>query len=391
MVADELAQALVDEHVHTGARVLDPFCGSGRLLAAAENASLRVGFDVNPLAWLLARAKLANASSGIVANVLGDLSRGRAYKDDTGIELPSDRKVEWFASDTWRELERIVAWINFLRLPDAERLVVTAALSATVREVSYARQMGWKLHRLDRASRERFRPCPWEKFGRRLRYCERELRRTRMTLGPTRVELADLRSFALGPSAQNWSTNFDVVLTSPPYGDSRTTVQYGAASALCLSVVAAVHGFEGLAASGGAIDASCLGGRSTARMPVEGLTRYWAGSRDDRECRLVERFLADYGESCDAAAARLSSGGKAIFVVGRRTIGGHTLFLDQFTADRLGKSGMRLVSCAERPLNRKRLPRRINRFGRSADAGERARGVIPTMENEIILVCIKNE
>src|SRR3546814_20394921 len=34
---------------------------------------------------------------------------------------------------------------------------------------------------------------------------------------------------------------FDVVLTSPPYGDSRTTVQYGSASAICLDVVSRIQ------------------------------------------------------------------------------------------------------------------------------------------------------
>lgn len=389
MVADELARTLAEEHVAPGARVLDPFCGSGRLLAAAETASLRVGFDVNPLAWLLTRAKLAPAEGTTVADILGDLARGRASNDGDRIGASDARKVDWFRPDTWRELERIVAWINAMRLAEAELLVVAAALSATVREVSYARQRGWKLHRLDPTARERFSACPWDRLERRLRYCIGELRGGRTPLGSTRIELADVRTLAVSGDGMEASCHFDVVLTSPPYGDSRTTVQYGAASALCLSVVRAIEGFEDLGMSGGAIDANCLGGRPRPPMPVEDLSRYWPGSRLSKEGRLVERFLADYGESCDVAAASLVPGGKAVFVVGCRSVGGQRLSLDRFTTDRLEAGGMRLVGCAKRPLSRKRVPCTINRFGRSADAGDRARGVTATMANEIILVLRK--
>lgn len=389
MVADELARALAEQHVAPGARVLDPFCGSGRLLVAAETASLRVGFDVNPLAWLLTRAKLASADGTIVEDILKDMASGRASVDGDRIGTGEERKVDWFAPDTWRELERVVAWINAMHLAEPERLVVAAALSATVREVSYARQRGWKLHRLDSTARESFSACPWDRLERRLRYCLGELRSSRPPFGSTRIELADVRTLA--GSADGWEATcrFDVVLTSPPYGDSRTTVQYGAASALCLSVVRGIEGFEDLGISGGAIDADCLGGRSRPPMPVEDLSPYWSGSRLGKEGRLVERFLADYGESCDVAAASLAPGGKAVFIVGCRSIGGERLRLDRFTTDRLEAGGMHLVSCAERPLSRKRVPCTINRFGRSTDAGERARGVTATMANEIILVARK--
>jgi hypothetical protein len=50
-------------------------------------------------------------------------------------------------------------------------------------------------------------------------------------------------------------------MTSPPYGDSRTTVQYGAASALCLSVVSRLCGLEQLGMLGREID-------GVERMPV---------------------------------------------------------------------------------------------------------------------------
>jgi len=57
MVGDELAFSLVRQYVPPQATILDPFCGSGKFLAAAEDAAIRVGIDANPLAWLLTKAK----------------------------------------------------------------------------------------------------------------------------------------------------------------------------------------------------------------------------------------------------------------------------------------------------------------------------------------------
>lgn len=392
MVADELALDLVHRYVPDGATVLDPFCGSGRLLAAAESATVRVGADTNPLAWLLTMAKLSNPDHRIIGNIVQDMALAK-HTVPTGMPLMTpERQVEWFTPEIRHELGRVVAWINCLRLADPERYLVAAALSATVREVSFARQSGWKLHRRTAAERERFSACPWERLERRLRYCEAEVRRAGCILGRSHVALtsvASLRSHehpvrALGP--------YGVVLTSPPYGDSRTTVQYGAASALCLSVVARIDGLQQLAATGGEIDGRCLGGHAAAkehREPID-LSRYWAGAREGSTAHIVARFLSQYSEACDVIADCLCPGGTAVLVVGRRSTGGRRVRLDDFTVDRLQARGVELVGRTTRSLRQKRVPRHINRFGRSASPEMRERGGVVTMSSEITLVLRKS-
>src|SRR4051812_19828146 len=62
MVADELALRLASTYVRPGMRVLDPFCGTGRLLfaAARTEGTHCLGLDINPLACLVTDAKAAN-------------------------------------------------------------------------------------------------------------------------------------------------------------------------------------------------------------------------------------------------------------------------------------------------------------------------------------------
>jgi DNA modification methylase len=389
MIADELAHALVHEHVPAAGRVLDPFCGSGRLLAAAEHAALRVGIDTNPLAWLLTRAKLMQPSALIVEAVLNDIDSARRIRTRRAIKPLGERQVDWFAPDVLVDLDHIVRWINRLALPEAERLLIAAALSATVREVSFARQSGWKLHRLDAAARAAFTTSTWDRLAKRLRYCLNEVKTARPVSGTIHVELANARSLSQADNPARSHGPYDIVLTSPPYGDSRTTVQYGAASSLCLSVVARIKGLEHLALPGSMIDNSCLGGHQrNSDLDIE-VKRYWAGAASKRLGRSVHAFLADYDDVCGSIALNLKPGGKAVLVLGRRSTGGFRLKLDTFTVDRFEARGFTLLSRETRDLQHKRFPRHINRFARSCSQDDRARGLVRTMSSEIIVVLQK--
>src|SRR5580692_1826058 len=77
MVGDELAFSLARQYVPPQASVLDPFCGSGKLLIAAEDAAIRVGIDTNPLAWLLTKAKLAPTQETTFALLVAGIEQAR--------------------------------------------------------------------------------------------------------------------------------------------------------------------------------------------------------------------------------------------------------------------------------------------------------------------------
>jgi site-specific DNA-methyltransferase (cytosine-N4-specific) len=389
MVGDELAFSLARQYVPPQASVLDPFCGSGKLLVAAEDAAIRVGIDANPIAWLLTKAKLALAHETTFASLVAGIEQARRTVSVAPSPPFLDRRVEWFAPPVLFELQRIVCWINSLELDESDRLLMAAALSATVREVSFARLSGLKLHRIDETARSAFEAYPWERFERRLRYCLSELRGRRCAHGEYHVALADARSLSDPRDQARAHGPFDVVLTSPPYGDSRTTVQYGAASALCLAIVSQLKALEHLARPASQIDRECLGGHPRdVPMPCDA-KRYWAGAATSKAGRSVATYLADYDEACGAIADNLKPEGKAIFVVGRRSTGGYRLKLDLFTVDCLAARGFNLVAREFRRLQRKRVPRKINKFGRSYSAEDRSRGIVNTIVDEIILVMQK--
>jgi site-specific DNA-methyltransferase (cytosine-N4-specific) len=389
MVADELAISLAERFVRPGDSVLDPFCGSGRLLAAAAARSRgrRVGIDINPLACLLTRAKLANADARVLEKIVERLDEVRSRPFRRTLELRGSRDVQWFPRYALAELAQIIEWVNRLRLKEPERLIVASAVSGAARDASYARKDGWKLHRLDRSGRKHFAISAWDSFAGRLRYCVAEVSRISLQPGDTWIEVGDARRF-VGARSRIGPASFDIVLTSPPYGDSRTTVQYGAASSLCLDVASRITGLEELFATGRFIDAHCLGGsiRNEIQLTLEDVRTYWAGCRGTRLARAVVNFLADYGEACAIMADCLKPGGLAVLIVGRRSTGGFRLKLDRFTVDRFEALGMRTISIEERRLKEKHLPKRINRYGRSTSRYMRSKGGTRTMSSEAILV-----
>ncbi len=389
MVADDLAVALAERHVQPGYRVLDPFCGSGRLLlAAASNSGEMVGIDVNPLGCLITMAKSVTASISSISEITNDIERARVKVVASSLDLRDRRKVQWYSDTVLAELSQIVSWVNKLRLKPPEKTVVAAALSAAVRDASYCRKGGWKLHRLAPSARASHSASAWDCLTRRLRYYVAKAPHAPSVRGRVSVVQGDAKEILASGSPNRLPGLFDLVITSPPYGDSKTTVQYGAASSLCLDVVSQIDGFEEFFLPGSDIDRLCLGGRPprvASPEVIADIKRYWAGSRTGKQAATVATFLADFSQVCENIASSLRPGGRVVLVLGRRSVGGFRLKLDVFAVDSLERLGLRRESCERRLLKEKRLPRRINRFGRAKSEHLRAKGITRTMIDEYIL------
>ena len=389
MVADDLAITLAKRHVKPGYRVLDPFCGSGRLLVAgAYSPGEFVGIDVNPLACLITKAKVAAVNPSTISEIAKDIDRARAMVIASPLEFRERRKVQWYSESVQADLGRIVTWINKLRLDWPERTVIAAALSAAARDSSYSRKGRWKLHRLGPSARAIHIKSAWDCLKQRLQLYAIEASKGAPPLGRVSLFLGDAAKILTSTFPQSLPPSFDLVITSPPYGDSKTTVQYGAASALCLDVVSHIDGFEEFFVPGRDIDYQCLGGdRHAPSSPefLDEIKRYWAGSRAGEQAVLVTAFLADFFRAFQRITPVLKAGGQAVLVLGRRSVGGFRLKLDIFATDCMERLGLRPVLHERRVILDKRLPKTINRFGRARSKHLRAKGLTKTMTEEFIL------
>lgn len=392
MIADELALHVAAELAGPGKRVLDPFCGTSRtLMAAAAQGASCVGIDVNPLARVISRAKSCRPNLKVLERVCRRVRQGSRSLRGRPLDLEPGRRVSWFSFTIRKELTALLHCLNGLQLYGHELRLVAAVLSATVREVSFCRDDQWKLHRLSLQARQDFFKSPYEVFRRRLLAAVDELRsRQGELLGSVTTVTGDARDLVATLHHFGLPTSFDLVVTSPPYGDSRTTVQYGAMSAISLGVLRHLDGLNLAGISGAQIDGAALGGvvrGSAAGILGRGRSEYWAGGSTNQSRKRVEAYLGDLDRCCEGIAAVTRAKGRAVVVVGRRLVGGWRLQLNHFVVDAFGKRAFHLESSRVRRIVGKVTPVHINSQARAR--GHCGPKRVITMREEHILTLIK--
>lgn len=389
MIADDLAVALSSKFIKPGMRVLDPFCGTGRtLLAAAEQGATCVGIDINPLAVIVTRAKIANISLVRLERLSLEMTCG-TLRGVAGaqLDLEPGRKVKWFSRRSKEELCEIIGWLKTKPLRKDDRLLLAAILSATAREASYCRQDQWKLHRIQARKRSTLKRSPWAIFARRCKSAVEELAKLPNLRGTCSVLQGDALDLQRVLTSSDNFTDFDLVITSPPYGDSHTTVGYGGISGICLGVIQHLElrgiSFENRCS----IDRLCLGGtlNDSAELDFSPYSPYWHGGSKNPARNRVYRFLFDIEKSCEQIAKALRPGGRVILVVARRTVSGYRVYLDLFLESIMLKFGFVLQESYSRAIARKNTPFLVDRSGRKLSKNS-AKNRVVTMRTEYVLV-----
>ena len=388
MVADELAMQLAGEFViEEGRWILDPFVGTGRFLAAAGVFGGRgIGFDINPLAIIIANAKASRPALPALRKLYTHVEMAVDLASYRGRKMFIDRKVEWFPKRTLVELQYLVDCLNAYGVPNDAHYLIGAILSATARQVSYCRKDQWKLHRLSESHRQLHQKSAFPIFLGRLQSAIRTLEGLPKSPPLFRALFCDSRRLQNESFRRIPGNQVDLILTSPPYGDSRTTVQYGGMSELCLDVISKLDFLKDFCGDYKGIDRACLGGILPHSPCCTQLRKgIWGGDIHGVPGRRLISFLADLEASCVSSLARLKVGGKAVFVVSRRSIDGRTLKLDKWLIDLFYENNCDLLDLRVRRLQRKIAPFLIRPKARSNDQDLRNL-LVRTMREEYILI-----
>jgi len=170
---------------------------------------------------------------------------------------------------------------------------------------------------------------------------------------------------------------YDAILTSPPYGDSRTTVAYGQFSTLSNEWI----GFP----NSRKIDSQLMGGRKVKNLYNKGVLSSPIKKIDKvnhKRALEVSSFYMDLEKSIKEVSQAITHKGFSIYVVGNRTVKNVTLPTDQFIAEQFENSGFRHVLTYERSISSKAMPAQnspTNVVGKKVN----------TMHEEYIIVCQK--
>ena len=365
-------------NIGKGKSMLDPYCGSGSSFAAGLHCGFKAmrGFDINPFAVLLSRAKFTAIEPDKIAAAKRLLRRKieRAVNEDKlppTLAYPNDGNVGyWFSELTVRRLALIRHFLDRIADADVRRLFYIAFCEAA-RECSYTRNGEFKKFRMKKSDLCNFHPDSVAVFFNRLeKAADIYLRHYRPLLGGAKITVDDKVFNADGGV-------YDAVLTSPPYGDSRTTVAYGQFSFFANLWMRVRNANR--------IDAMMMGGKTAKNFYAEGaVVEPINRIRQESPKRALEvsSFYCDLEQSIGVISESIKTGGKAIYVVGNRTVKGIRLPTEQFIAECFARRGFRHLLTYERLLGNKTMPLKNSPSNRAGQVGD-------TMKREYIVVCEK--
>jgi tRNA G10 N-methylase Trm11 len=382
MMIPQVARRLIRTYGAGARLLLDPFCGSGTSLVEARLAGLNaVGIDLNPFAVLLARAKTADYDLPTVYRQAREL---RHLVDDLlkrGVDAPAPRFYNidyWFKPEAQRDLALLRYAIESV-IPAETRDLFWVAFAATVRESSNTRRGEYKLYRIPELELHAYSPRVfatfWERLGRNLRGLE-EFLNDRDPHTCAQVFERDLREGI--PLATGV---VDIVVTSPPYGDSQTTVAYGQFSRLVLQWL----GYNDNTVK--SIDRRALGGRLTlveARYESPSLESALEaiGHACPKRAAQVKQFYDDFALCFPEISRVVKPNGYGCFVVGNRTVKGVRIPTDRILIEIATCFGWAHVATHHRNIPNKRMPLRNSPSNKPGELS-------PTMTEECIVVLQK--
>ena len=412
--------------------LFDPFSGSGTVLVEGmlANVSTVYGNDINPLALFLSKVKttrlnmndLQRETTILLEKITKRYKQQKAYFDDADLYMTDKLGLDLTAKNGWGSdapkylteynlfhnvnfktpsFKNIGYWfkprtILFLQLikdaieeiPDNNiKDFMCVAFSESIRLVSNRRNGEFKMFRMRPDKVTTFYPDVIKEFTVIL---NRNVEKMNSFVeacsdNDCTTNVAIYRNDA-GQLHDIPNNSIDLVVTSPPYGDSRTTVAYGEYSRLSLQWL----GLYNLADKDiMGIDKSLMGGtkfRNGFEYTIH--SKFLRESLEKIKDIDLERagdvysFYLDLEKSISAIASKSRSGGYQFWVVGNRTVKGELLLTDRIIAEIAEYYNMDYVYTIDRNIINKVMPSLnspTNEIGQKSE----------TMTNEHIVILRK--
>lgn len=374
----QLGIEILKEFNITNGSLLDPYCGSGSSFASGLMAGLTrfAGYDINPLAILISKAKYTQININQIWEVFNRLCLLIKSRETTTISflesVPEFNNREyWFSESILQSLGNISDAIS-ISVPNDMSTLFWISFVETVRECSYTRNHEFKLYRIHPDEIESFEPDVVKVFINNLKTTIENYISHYYPL----LSNSTLIALYNCPYQIN-SDKYDVVLTSPPYGDSKTTVAYGQYSLFANEWLRFPEARQ--------VDKKLMGGMRIEKLYLQGVMLEYIRAIDEKSHKRaleVSAFYYDLAESIYQVSKAIKLGGYAIYVVGNRRVKDIQLVTDQFIAEQFEKLGFQHLLTYERSLSNKVMPSKnspTNETGRKRE----------TMSSEYIVVCKK--
>lgn len=381
MMVPATQSAIIEAVTHVvpkNSNAIDPFMGSGTsLLSCMEFGFNTFGQDINPFAVLLSKAKTTCYDLGGFEHSLQTIKSHIRNDSKTSVDVDFATINKWFNKDIQIALSKIRRAIIAESNPDY-RNFFWVIMSEAIRIGSNDRTSTFKLHARSQEDIQKRNVNIIEEF---LKFCTRSIEDLSNYRRKLQEEhLLNGHNYS-GSSQVVWGntqkkietdTTFDVLVSSPPYGDNHTTVTYGQNSFLPLQWIDPkdiVCPYDYLKTAQ-EIDRQSLGGKidrnslsqaiGTLFMKSPTLARFYNSIPDENKekYRKTVSFIADFDESLDAIMKVMKHDAFYIWTIGNRFVGGREIPNSEILIDLMGNRGVPLFFDAERRIMNKTQPRR---------------------------------
>lgn len=318
----QLVRKIVKTFANENSNVLDIFSGSGTTLLECKYLGIKnsYGIELNPFAVFMTKTKLQNLDENSAIQKLDEI-KSLFFDDSYNFALISFKNIEfWYSEKAISALSKLFDIISKIVDEKVKNfyLLVFCEIS---RKTSFLDHGGFKMYRSKKKVNNHFEPDVWNEFyktsQRNLELLKENNKITKnndtkqtLIYGDSRIIHSEIPEHSI-----------DLILTSPPYGDSKTTVAYGQYSRLPWQWLSQKDDIIQL-------DSNLLGG-STKKLDKsilnlsEKLKEQVAEIEnvdDSKRSNDVIAFYNDLYSTLESATYYMKKGGYFILVTGNRTV-----------------------------------------------------------------------
>ncbi len=382
MMIPQVANKLISEYGKKSKILFDPYCGTGTSLVEANMSGIDAfGADLNPIARLIAKVKTTKIELQILDSHLKEFN-DYLFALNFGIKKlditePNFKNVDfWFKRETKHKLANVKQFIDNIQNKKIQNFFLVA-FSETVRESSLTRNGEFKLYRISQKHIKNFSPDVFKIISLKL-VRNRNGLKDYIKKNKNQAK-TNIYNFNSSENIKEITKNsIDIVVTSPPYGDSKTTVAYGQFSRLSNQWLNVKNASQ--------IDNELMGGKTKSiektNISIIDKIIQKIYEKDCKRAKEVFSFYVDYSRSIANVANVIRPKGYACYVVGNRRVKNTILPTDEVTKYLFEKHGFKHKNTFIRNIPNKRMPSKnspTNEIGKKAT----------TMKNEYIVVMQK--
>ena len=358
-VADTLPQ---------GAWTMDPFMGSGTSLMSCMEFGFNVyGQDVNPFAVMLTQAKVEKYDlvqlKDACQNVINRISQDTCES----VDISFTNIDKWFNKDVQIALSKIRRAIQSVEQQQIRRFL-WVIMSEVIRTGSNDRTSTFKLHRRSEEDIEKRNVNVTKEFSslvnRGIEDIESYWNKLASENQGRNEDLEVEKDIRWGntKNAVLSQVKFDLLVSSPPYGDNHTTVTYGHPGDLSCPYDYVKTTQE--------IDRQSLGGRINKKELLATIEMVYGHTptlriffenlpaEEKQKYYKTLSFISDFDSSLDKIVASMKEDAFYIWTIGNRFVGSREIPNDQILVELMESRGIMLFERAERQILNKKQARK---------------------------------